>query len=114
MLRLATLVVIVIQNQILNSKQAKYCIAYPEVLSSEGKWLQYLIYLQLVKLVIFSIWHIILLKSNYKDEVETADGPLPTPTPYNSSVDVVAKKKKKRSKKIKRNTKSEQNNNFLP
>ena len=49
-----------LQLMIKGSKTGHYCIHELGVLAEEGRWLKWLIILQLVKIVLLSIWHVLL------------------------------------------------------
>ena len=54
--RLGTLFLCLVQSLVMNSNKGTYCIKKLGVLSEEGKWLRWLIALQLFKVVVFPLW----------------------------------------------------------
>lgn len=63
--RLLFILVCLLQAIIRGSSTGKYCISEgDQLLKEEGKWLGWLIVVQSVKIVIMSVWHIMLNRRN--------------------------------------------------
>lgn len=59
------IIVSFLQAMIMSSKTGNYCINELGVLADEGHWLKWLIIVQVFKIVILSVWHILL---NHKSQ----------------------------------------------
>ena len=58
--RSVAILISLLQWMIRNSETGRYCIEEVKLLEEEGMWLKTLILVQLIKIIILSVWHIIL------------------------------------------------------
>ena len=59
------ILVSLLQAMIRSSATGQYCIEETELLKEEGQWLGWLILVQTVKILVMSIWHILLNRKKH-------------------------------------------------
>ena len=68
-----TLIVSFVQYRLINSQYGKYCIKKIKLLTIEGTWLRALLWIQVAKVVIFTIWQYRINANNFVKRQSTID-----------------------------------------